>query len=224
MVVAVHRALCQRLCNGDRERRVLEPRDRDEFFKANIRERIEYGVHLHMAAARVSAKVVKRREMFWRREDKCGLAVRDTKHECSLHHVDMMKATAYRCVVTGGSVFGGRVPELRVGPKLMVQHIVENRVHDSSKSHVGARTRQFSRIKRFELFFDDRLCTSTGQDQPRLNDALDRFVLMALTGNLPITLVNHPAAPHAFDLLDASETSREIIRRILAFLQFHLRA
>jgi hypothetical protein len=63
-----------------------------------------------------------------------------------------------------------------------------------------------------------------GQDQPRLNDALDRFVLMALTGNLPITLVNHPAAPHAFDLLDASETSREIIRRILAFLQFHLRA
>jgi hypothetical protein len=29
-------------------------------------------------------------------------------------------------------------------------------------------------------------------------------------------------APHAFDLFHDSEVSREIIRRILAFLQFHL--
>ena len=63
-----------------------------------------------------------------------------------------------------------------------------------------------------------------GQDEPRLNDALDRFVVKALTSNLPITVVNHSTAPHAFDLFDDSETSRETIRRILAFLQFHLRA
>jgi hypothetical protein len=62
-----------------------------------------------------------------------------------------------------------------------------------------------------------------GQDQPRLNDALDRFVVKALAGNLPITLVNQPAAPHAFDLFDEGESSCETIRRILAFLQFHLR-
>jgi len=45
-----------------------------------------------------------------------------------------------------------------------------------------------------------------------------------LTSNLPVTLVNDPDGPHAFDLLHDSETSREIIKRILQFMQFHLTA
>jgi hypothetical protein len=64
-----------------------------------------------------------------------------------------------------------------------------------------------------------------GQDKmPALNETLDRFLAGAVACNLPITFVNHPAAPHAFDLFDDSETSREIIRRILAFFQSHLLA
>jgi hypothetical protein len=64
-----------------------------------------------------------------------------------------------------------------------------------------------------------------GQDRmPGLNGALDDFVLEALTCNLPVTLVNHSDAPHAFDLFHDSELSREIIRRILQFMQFHLTA
>ncbi|HEX8183298.1 MAG TPA: alpha/beta hydrolase [Blastocatellia bacterium] len=64
-----------------------------------------------------------------------------------------------------------------------------------------------------------------GQDQiPHLNEALDRFIVKALTCNLPLTFVNHPEAPHAFDLFHDSETSREIIRQILAFMRFHLLA
>jgi hypothetical protein len=64
-----------------------------------------------------------------------------------------------------------------------------------------------------------------GQDAlPRLNETLDRFLCEALTHNLPVTFVNHTDAPHAFDLLHDSETSREIIKRILAFLRFHLLA
>lgn len=64
-----------------------------------------------------------------------------------------------------------------------------------------------------------------GQDQmPHLNETIDAFVAAASACNLPITFVNHPAAPHAFDLLHDSETSREIIRQILAFLRFHLLA
>lgn len=64
-----------------------------------------------------------------------------------------------------------------------------------------------------------------GQDQmPRLNESIDGFMAAALARNLPVTFVNQAAAPHAFDLLDDSETSREMIRRILAFLRFHLLA
>jgi hypothetical protein len=64
-----------------------------------------------------------------------------------------------------------------------------------------------------------------GQDEmPHLNEAMDRFLSEAVTCNLPITFVNHPAAPHAFDLMHDSETSREIIRHMLAFMRFHLLA
>jgi acetyl esterase/lipase len=62
-----------------------------------------------------------------------------------------------------------------------------------------------------------------GQDEiPHLNETLDRFLAKALSCNLPITCVNHATGPHAFDLFDDTEGSREIIRQILAFMQFHL--
>jgi hypothetical protein len=64
-----------------------------------------------------------------------------------------------------------------------------------------------------------------GRDEfPHLNESIDRFMARALARNLPITLVNHAEAPHAFDLLHDSEITREIIRRILAFLRLHLAA
>ena len=67
--------------------------------------------------------------------------------------------------------------------------------------------------------------TRSGRDEtPGLNDALDRFVSHAVSRNLPLTFVNHPEAPHAFDLMHDSDTSRDIIRQILAFLRFHLAA
>jgi hypothetical protein len=64
-----------------------------------------------------------------------------------------------------------------------------------------------------------------GQDEfPHLNETIDHFLARALIRNLPITFANHSAAPHAFDLMHDSETSREIIRQILAFMRFHLLA
>ncbi len=62
-----------------------------------------------------------------------------------------------------------------------------------------------------------------GRDEmPHLNETIDSFLGKALSSNLPVTFVNHPAAPHAFDMVYDSETSREIIRQILRFMQFHL--
>lgn len=62
-----------------------------------------------------------------------------------------------------------------------------------------------------------------GQDQtPGLNEALDRFVAETLRCNLPVTLINHPTGPHGFDYADDSETSRQIVRAALEFLQARL--
>ncbi|HEX3070422.1 MAG TPA: alpha/beta hydrolase [Thermoanaerobaculia bacterium] len=62
-----------------------------------------------------------------------------------------------------------------------------------------------------------------GRDEfPHLNETLDRFVSKALECNLPLTLINHAEAPHAFDIAHDSEMSHEVIRRVLAFLRFHL--
>jgi hypothetical protein len=63
-----------------------------------------------------------------------------------------------------------------------------------------------------------------GRDEPGLNETLDRFIAHALAANLPITVANHATGPHAFDVLHDSETSREIVRQILAFLRLHLLA
>lgn len=62
-----------------------------------------------------------------------------------------------------------------------------------------------------------------GRDEmPRLNETLDRFVCEALKHNLPLTLTNHAEGRHAFDLFDDGETSREVVRQILAFMRVHL--
>ena len=63
-----------------------------------------------------------------------------------------------------------------------------------------------------------------GRDEmPHLNATIDRFVAEALKHNLPVTMVNHHTGPHAFDIIDGSQVSREVVRQILAFLQFHLK-
>ncbi len=56
-----------------------------------------------------------------------------------------------------------------------------------------------------------------------LNDAIDRFAADALRANLPVTVVNHAGAPHAFDLVDDSDASRHVVGQVLEFLRFSLR-
>jgi acetyl esterase/lipase len=63
-----------------------------------------------------------------------------------------------------------------------------------------------------------------GQDNPQLNETIDRFLSKAVSRNLPVTFVNHSAGPHFFDVMHNSEASRAIIRQILAFMRFHLLA
>jgi hypothetical protein len=62
-----------------------------------------------------------------------------------------------------------------------------------------------------------------GQDEfPGLNRTLDAFVSAGLARNMPITIVNDPSAPHAFDLLHDTPTTHQTIREMLAFMRFNL--
>jgi hypothetical protein len=62
-----------------------------------------------------------------------------------------------------------------------------------------------------------------GRDEnPGLNDTLDRFVSDALSRNLPVTVTNHPEGAHAFDLLDDGPVTRRIVGEVLAFLRENL--
>ena len=64
-----------------------------------------------------------------------------------------------------------------------------------------------------------------GQDAlPRLNESLDRFSAHLLAANRPITLINAPDLPHAFDSVTDSSRSRAVIRQMQAFLQSHTQA
>src|SRR6185295_4483143 len=64
-----------------------------------------------------------------------------------------------------------------------------------------------------------------GQDRtPHLNETIVHFMAQALVYNLPVSFANHPTAPHAFDVMDDSAPSREIIKQVLAFMRFHLLA
>ena len=64
----------------------------------------------------------------------------------------------------------------------------------------------------------------SGRDRtPGLNAALDPFISRAIADNRPLTVVNYPEAPHAFELhLDGPET-RRILQQGLDFLRANLR-
>ncbi|HET9532513.1 MAG TPA: hypothetical protein VFQ92_19310 [Blastocatellia bacterium] len=62
-----------------------------------------------------------------------------------------------------------------------------------------------------------------GKDEtPYLNETIDRFISQGLKCNLPITFVNYEIGQHSFDVMDDSETTRELIRRMLEFMQYQL--
>lgn len=64
-----------------------------------------------------------------------------------------------------------------------------------------------------------------GRDEnPGLNDALDRFAAAVVAHNLPVTIVNHATAGHAFEVNDNSPVTEFIIGQMLAFMRFWLTA
>lgn len=69
------------------------------------------------------------------------------------------------------------------------------------------------------------LLVRAGRDQfAAINASIDRFVGAALASNRDLEVINYPEGVHAFDILDDSARSQQIVRRILAFFKFRLEA
>ena len=52
-----------------------------------------------------------------------------------------------------------------------------------------------------------------------LSDTIDAFVAAALARNLPLTVLNHSNAQHAFDLLDDSQETKRVIEQVVEFVK-----
>lgn len=64
------------------------------------------------------------------------------------------------------------------------------------------------------------LVVRAGRDTtPGLDGSLTRFVAAARTSGLPVTFIDHADAPHAFDLVDDTQATRDVIDQILGFLR-----
>lgn len=61
------------------------------------------------------------------------------------------------------------------------------------------------------------LLAKAGQDSPRLNATIDRFIEKAVQLHAPVELMEHDTGRHGFDVINDDDRSREIIRRTLEF-------
>lgn len=62
-----------------------------------------------------------------------------------------------------------------------------------------------------------------GQDEcPGLNASIDRFVVEGLKRSLRLTFLNHPNAPHAFDLTDDTAETRSVVQSVIDFLTLRM--
>lgn len=67
------------------------------------------------------------------------------------------------------------------------------------------------------------LLVRAGKDEfTGINRVMDQFVAQALANNFELELINYPQGIHAFDILDDSAASVQIIKRILSYLRQRL--
>ena len=67
------------------------------------------------------------------------------------------------------------------------------------------------------------LVIRAGKDKfPSLNDSIDNFEVEAIARNSPVSVIRYPEGVHAFDSLDDSQRSIELIKLCVGFLRLRL--
>jgi hypothetical protein len=62
------------------------------------------------------------------------------------------------------------------------------------------------------------LLVRAGLDRPDLNRRIDAMVATALSANAPVTVINHAAGYHSFEMTNLDDMSREVMDRTLDFI------
>jgi acetyl esterase/lipase len=63
------------------------------------------------------------------------------------------------------------------------------------------------------------LVVRAGRDTPFLNNAIDLFMIEAINKNIRVDFYNYPEGRHAFEILDDTERTREILRHTFQFIK-----
>ncbi|NKB32504.1 MAG: hypothetical protein GKR91_05340 [Pseudomonadales bacterium] len=67
------------------------------------------------------------------------------------------------------------------------------------------------------------LVTKAGQDAfPGINEGIDSFVNLARERNIPVEFIDYEKGVHSFDVLDNTDESIAIVKRMVDFLKSHL--
>ena len=88
------------------------------------------------------------------------------------------------------------------------------------------RRRQYSAIeqlKRHAPRVPPLLLAKAGRDAPSLNEQIERFRQQAVASQVSLEFLEHSTGEHAFDIRNDDDTSREILRRTMSFVERHLR-
>jgi acetyl esterase/lipase len=102
---------------------------------------------------------------------------------------------------------------------------LEHLLTEADLPETHALLREYSLVQYLSLHpqaLPPMLVVRAGHDHPLLNQSIDAFVAEALSQNAPIEVVNYPEGRHGFDVLDATDRTRPIMKRTLAFLRLHL--
>ena len=87
---------------------------------------------------------------------------------------------------------------------------------------MAAEYSSIEQIKRHAPRVPPILLAKAGLDAPFLNRLIDSLRDQAKASNLPLEYLEHHKGRHAFDILDHDDTSREILRRTMSFIERHL--
>ncbi|MBC7912121.1 MAG: dienelactone hydrolase family protein [Pyrinomonadaceae bacterium] len=94
---------------------------------------------------------------------------------------------------------------------------------DESRKYIRTAVMYYGVMDPEQVSYDvPMLVARAGQDIPIINNTIDAYITRAIAQDAPLTLISYADGQHAFDILDNTDQSREIVKQTLDFLKFHL--